>query len=56
MKETKNTSLIEKIVYYKNCQCKILFDYGNGRFEIMCGEKVLLVSGEEILFSEQPEH
>ncbi|WP_226526957.1 hypothetical protein [Metabacillus niabensis] len=48
---SNETSTIgQQIVIYKGIKCEVIYNYGNGNYEIVFGEQILLVQESEIQF------
>lgn len=48
--ELKGVEITLGTVFYKGLECKIIFDYQNGNYEIMCLEEIFLVNESQIDF------
>ncbi len=41
-------TLCSETVLYKGIKCKVIYDYGNGNYEILFGEQIVLVHEDDI--------
>lgn len=48
--ELRGVEITLGTVLYKGLECKIIFDYENGNYEIMCLEEIFLVNESQIDF------
>ena len=44
----ESNTLTQKMVVYKGIECEVIYNYGNGNYEILFGEQILLVQESEI--------
>ncbi|HZH61987.1 MAG TPA: hypothetical protein VEY70_20955 [Metabacillus sp.] len=44
----ETSTISQQIVVYKGIKCEVIYNYGNGNYEIVFGEQILLVKESEI--------
>lgn len=44
----ETSTMTQQIVIYKGIKCEVIYNYGNGNYEIVFGEQILLVSDTDI--------
>jgi hypothetical protein len=48
VKKDESSLVYTETVFYKGFECKVVYGYGNGNYEILFGEEVILVCESQI--------